>query len=91
MAAVALRSFSLSLSLSRDPSSGSSENQCLTLVLPLETVCCLTSCAGMTCHARRGISHPKIAIFSQFQAYLSIIQAKIINLSLLNNISSDIV
>ena len=44
------------------------------------------SSAGMTCHARREFFVPKIAIFSQFQVYLSIIQAEqTINLLLLHN------
>ena len=31
----------------------------------------LTSCAGTTCHARLEFFVPKIAIFPQFQVYLS--------------------
>ena len=46
----------------------------------------LTSCARMTCHARREFFCPKIATFSQFQVYLSITQTKqIINLLLVNH------
>ena len=36
----------------------------------------LASCAGMTCHARRECFYSKIAIFTQFQVYLSITRAE---------------
>ena len=41
----------------------------------------LTTCAGMTCHARREFFIPKSIIFPQSQAYLK----QIINLLLHNN------